>query len=130
MYLCRQAGGAGKRSHFCRRCGTNRQLCANAVLIRPARELSTQARAHILCRRAWQAAAWRPEIKIETIFPAWLEQGIVSAMKAAHPYEEVAYDILPLKKLIRHRCRNAGDLAAPVKDRIFYNSCKRFLGFR
>ncbi len=36
------------------------------------------------------------EVKIETIFPAWLEPVIVSAMKVAHPYEEVAYDILPL----------------------------------
>jgi len=39
------------------------------------------------------------EIKIETIFPAWMEQGILAAMKAAHPYEEVAYDILPLENM-------------------------------
>ena len=36
------------------------------------------------------------EIKIEVIFPAYLEGGIVSAMKSAHPYEEVAYDIINL----------------------------------
>ena len=36
------------------------------------------------------------EIKIEVIFPAYLESGIVSAMKSAHPYEEVAYDIINL----------------------------------
>ena len=36
------------------------------------------------------------EIKIEVIFPAWLENNIVSAMRAAHPYEEVAYDIITL----------------------------------
>ena len=36
------------------------------------------------------------EIKIETIFPFYLEQKIVTALKDAHPYEEVAYDILTL----------------------------------
>lgn len=36
------------------------------------------------------------EVKIEVIFPAWLESRLVSAMKAAHTYEEVAYDIMPL----------------------------------
>ena len=36
------------------------------------------------------------EIKIEVIFPAWLENNIVTAIKAAHPYEEVAYDVISL----------------------------------
>lgn len=36
------------------------------------------------------------EIKIEVIFPAYLEARLVSAMKAAHPYEEVAYDVVAL----------------------------------
>jgi dinuclear metal center YbgI/SA1388 family protein len=36
------------------------------------------------------------EIKIEVIFPAFLENKIVAAMLAAHPYEEVAYDVIAL----------------------------------
>jgi len=36
------------------------------------------------------------EIKIEVIFPAWLEKPVLFAMLAAHPYEEVAYDIIAL----------------------------------
>jgi len=36
------------------------------------------------------------EIKMEMIFPAWQEKAILSAMTAAHPYEEVAYDIIGL----------------------------------
>jgi len=36
------------------------------------------------------------ETKIEVIFPAWLEGKIVAAMRSAHPYEEVAYDIVNL----------------------------------
>jgi dinuclear metal center YbgI/SA1388 family protein len=36
------------------------------------------------------------EVRIEVVYPAYLERPILEAMKAAHPYEEVAYDILPL----------------------------------
>jgi dinuclear metal center YbgI/SA1388 family protein len=36
------------------------------------------------------------EIKIEVIFPAYLQKNIVSALLKAHPYEEVAYDIIAL----------------------------------
>jgi dinuclear metal center YbgI/SA1388 family protein len=38
----------------------------------------------------------QPETRIEVIFPAWLEKQVVRAMKLAHPYEEVAYDIVAL----------------------------------
>lgn len=36
------------------------------------------------------------ELKIEIIFPSYIEDTLVVAMKKAHPYEEVAYDILQL----------------------------------
>jgi dinuclear metal center YbgI/SA1388 family protein len=36
------------------------------------------------------------EIKIEVIFPSFLENKIIGALKMAHPYEEVAYDIVSL----------------------------------
>ncbi|MEO7308701.1 MAG: Nif3-like dinuclear metal center hexameric protein [Ferruginibacter sp.] len=36
------------------------------------------------------------EIKMEIIFPAWLEQDIMKALQTVHPYEEVAYDIITL----------------------------------
>lgn len=36
------------------------------------------------------------ETRIEVIFPAWLEPGLITALQAAHPYEEVAYDIVAL----------------------------------
>jgi dinuclear metal center YbgI/SA1388 family protein len=36
------------------------------------------------------------EIKMEMIFPAWQEKKILAAMIDAHPYEEVAYDIVAL----------------------------------
>ena len=37
------------------------------------------------------------EVKIEVIFPAWKERAILAAMTEAHPYEEVAYDIVALE---------------------------------
>jgi len=37
-----------------------------------------------------------PETRLEILFPAHLESTVVQAMKEAHPYEEVAYDIIPL----------------------------------
>ena len=38
-----------------------------------------------------------PEEKIEVIFPAVLQGALVTALKEAHPYEEVAYDIIALE---------------------------------
>jgi dinuclear metal center YbgI/SA1388 family protein len=37
------------------------------------------------------------EVRIETIFPEYLEKKIIQAMLKVHPYEEVAYDIYPLE---------------------------------
>ena len=37
------------------------------------------------------------EIKIEVIFPSITQNQLVAALKKAHPYEEVAYDIIPLE---------------------------------
>lgn len=37
------------------------------------------------------------EIRVEVIYPAYLEGGILGAMRSAHPYEEVAYDIYSLE---------------------------------
>ena len=39
------------------------------------------------------------EVRFETIFPFFLEGRVVAALKNAHPYEEVAYDIVPLSNL-------------------------------
>jgi dinuclear metal center YbgI/SA1388 family protein len=36
------------------------------------------------------------EVKIETIYPANLESKVLMALMLAHPYEEVAYDLIPL----------------------------------
>lgn len=36
------------------------------------------------------------EIRVEVVFPVWKQQEILSALFQAHPYEEVAYDLVSL----------------------------------
>ncbi|HEY0680125.1 MAG TPA: Nif3-like dinuclear metal center hexameric protein [Chitinophagaceae bacterium] len=42
------------------------------------------------------------EMKIEVIFPAYLEAKVVQAMLDAHPYEEVAYDVVALSNTYQY----------------------------
>ncbi|SMO39390.1 Nif3-like dinuclear metal center hexameric protein [Solitalea koreensis] len=42
---------------------------------------------------------YEPEVRIETIYPAYLEGNVLKALFAAHPYEEVAYDLYNLLNL-------------------------------
>jgi len=37
-----------------------------------------------------------PEVRVETVVPLSLARRVVAAMLRAHPYEEVAYDLIPL----------------------------------
>ncbi|NLM37275.1 MAG: Nif3-like dinuclear metal center hexameric protein [Firmicutes bacterium] len=37
-----------------------------------------------------------PEVRLETIIPAWKREKVIEVMLAAHPYEEVAYDLYPV----------------------------------
>jgi dinuclear metal center YbgI/SA1388 family protein len=36
------------------------------------------------------------EMKLEIIFPGWLEKNVVGALRQAHPYEEVAFEVIRL----------------------------------
>lgn len=57
------------------------------------------------------------EIKMEMIFPAWLEKNIIIAMIAAHPYEEVAYDIISLDNQNQQAGSGLiGELAEPMNE--------------
>ena len=38
-----------------------------------------------------------PEMRIDTVMPAYIKNRVISALLNAHPYEEPAYDIYPLK---------------------------------
>lgn len=43
-----------------------------------------------------------PETRVEVICRATHERGVLAAMRAAHPYEEVAYDLVPLLNTDQH----------------------------
>ncbi len=71
------------------------------------------------------------EHKIEIIFPGFLENKIVSAMKAIHPYEEVAYDILSLSNA--HQKIGAGiigEFAEALNENDFLNRVKLVFGIK
>lgn len=61
-----------------------------------------------------------PESRLEVVFPAHLQAGIVKALLAAHPYEEVAYDIVSLDN--PHPGIGSGligSLPAPMDEKAF-----------
>lgn len=65
------------------------------------------------------------EIRIETIFPGFLETRIIERMKEAHPYEEVAYDIYPLDNIYdRAGMGMIGDLEYPAESHEFLKKLK------
>ena len=60
------------------------------------------------------------EIKVEVIFPFYLEAAVIKALKAAHPYEQVAYDVTGLSN--SHQAIGAGivgDLPEPLEEKKF-----------
>jgi dinuclear metal center YbgI/SA1388 family protein len=60
------------------------------------------------------------ELKIEVILPSWLESKVVSAMKAAHPYEEVAYDVVGLSNDNQRVGSGViGELVKPLSEEAF-----------
>jgi hypothetical protein len=36
------------------------------------------------------------ELRLETVFPEELQDEVIAALRAAHPYEEPAFDVYPL----------------------------------
>ncbi len=60
------------------------------------------------------------EIKLEVIFPAWLQLQVVKAMIAAHPYEEVAHDIYHLSNTFQQTGSGMlGELDKEVPEKEF-----------
>lgn len=66
------------------------------------------------------------EIRIESILPAYLEEKVVKAMLAAHPYEEVAFDIyMPDNKSNNIGAGMVGVLENPVDEMEFLQQLKQ-----
>lgn len=69
------------------------------------------------------------EIRLETILPQKYLSRVIKAMEKAHPYEEVAYDLLPLlNKGPVHGLGRVGKLAEPMTLKNFAARVKTALG--
>ena len=69
------------------------------------------------------------EIRVEFIYPKYLEAKILKTMVESHPYEEVAYDIYPLAN--KHNQAGAGivgELVVPEMTTEFLKRLKRTFG--
>ncbi len=65
------------------------------------------------------------ELKLEFIFPGYLEQEIIRTMIEAHPYEEVAYDIISLGNYLSDVGSGLiGELEEPLTEEIFLQKIK------
>jgi dinuclear metal center YbgI/SA1388 family protein len=66
-----------------------------------------------------------PEIRIEVIFPSFLEKQIIQNLLAAHPYEEAAYDIISLDNIYSGIGSGLiGELKFPQKETDFLHQLK------
>ncbi|HXL58750.1 MAG TPA: Nif3-like dinuclear metal center hexameric protein, partial [Chitinophagaceae bacterium] len=69
------------------------------------------------------------EIKMEFIFPAYLQKHIVASMLKAHPYEEAAYDIVPLaNEYMQAGSGLIGELQTPIAEEQFLYQLKKGFG--
>jgi dinuclear metal center YbgI/SA1388 family protein len=71
------------------------------------------------------------EVKIETVYPFYLELQIVKALEAAHPYEEVAYDIFTMENV--HWGIGAGiigELETEMAEEAFLKKVKDTFGLK
>ncbi|MDO8997044.1 MAG: Nif3-like dinuclear metal center hexameric protein [Sediminibacterium sp.] len=60
------------------------------------------------------------ETRIEVLLPNYLEPQVVAALKEAHPYEEVAYDLIPLNNLNQQVGSGMiGQLQSPMEENNF-----------
>ena len=69
------------------------------------------------------------ELKIEVIFPAWLQNVVIRALLEAHPYEEVAYDVVNLDN--PHQAIGSGligELSEPLEEQAFLALLKQAFG--
>jgi putative NIF3 family GTP cyclohydrolase 1 type 2 len=70
-----------------------------------------------------------PEIRLEMVVPGPAVDRVVSALKATHPYEEVAYDIYPTENRSNEYGMGViGTLQPPASLRSFLGSVRKTLG--
>ena len=71
------------------------------------------------------------EVRVEVVLPAHLEGRVIAAMRSAHPYEEVAYDLTPLAN--RHPGIGSGlvgEWEQPMDEGAFVSRLKEVFDLR
>jgi dinuclear metal center YbgI/SA1388 family protein len=69
------------------------------------------------------------EVRLEVILPAYLSREVVQAMIKAHPYEEVAYDLVPLANTWSGVGSGlVGELPEPMEEKAFLDRIKAVFG--
>jgi len=72
---------------------------------------------------------YEEEIRIESVYPVYLEESILNALFEAHPYEEVAYDIYFLgNKYDRVGAGMIGELESEIDEMEFLKNLKLTFG--
>lgn len=65
------------------------------------------------------------ESRIEVVFPSHIHGSVIAALKAAHPYEEVAYYVTNLENSNQEvGAGRIGELATPMKTKVFMDMVK------
>jgi dinuclear metal center YbgI/SA1388 family protein len=69
-----------------------------------------------------------PEIRIETIIPAWIESKVLSAVRKVHPYEEIAWDSFALtNKALNTGAGMYGEFENPMQEEELITRIKEVL---
>lgn len=69
------------------------------------------------------------EERLEVIFPDWLSSAVLKAMRAAHPYEEIAYDLYRLENAWQDTGSGLiGELTEPVDEEEFLQKISGLFG--
>ncbi len=69
------------------------------------------------------------EVKIEVLVPIWNSKAVLKAMNAAHPYEEVAFDLYPIANQANEIGSGmVGELKEPMISLEFLQLVKRIFG--
>ena len=74
---------------------------------------------------------YEQELKLEVVFPAQIQSSVLNALKAAHPYEEVAFDVIDLAN--SHPMTGSGlvgQLPEPMEERAFLELLKNQFGLQ
>lgn len=74
---------------------------------------------------------YEKELKLEIIFPSHLQASVLRALKAAHPYEEVAFDVIEISNPNPSTGSGVlGQLSQSMQEDLFLDFVKRQFGLK